>query len=70
MTPRAKWHACRRLTRETWKCAARGLIPYLMLFSPHVSSGQHVSLPPVNLGDTNFLDGVGGPGLLLEKTFE
>lgn len=70
MTPRAKWHACRRLTRETWKCAARGLILYLMVFSPHVASGQHVSLPPVNLGDTNFLDGVAGPGLLLEETFE
>src|SRR5439155_12401576 len=52
------------------KCAVRGLILCLMVFSPHVTSGQHVSLPPVNLGDTNFLDGVAGPGLLLEETFE
>lgn len=55
---------------QPWKCAARDLILYLVVFSPHVASGQHVSLPPVNLGDTNFLDGVAGPGLLLEETFE
>ncbi len=41
-----------------------------MVFLPRVASGQHVSLPPVNLGDTNFLDGVAGPGLLVEETFE
>jgi hypothetical protein len=25
---------------------------------------QHIALPPVNLGETSFLDGEGGPGLL------
>ena len=54
MTPRAERHACRRLTQMAWKCAVRGLILCLMVFSPHVASGQHVSLPPVNLGGTNF----------------
>ena len=29
-----------------------------------------MSLPPVNLGEMNFLDGVAGPGLLVEETFE
>ncbi len=29
---------------------------------------QHVSLPPVNLGGTSFLDGLGGPGLLLQNS--
>lgn len=37
---------------------------------PFVSYGQEVTLPPVNLGGTNFLDGVAGPGLLLEETIE
>jgi hypothetical protein len=70
MTPRGKRHACRPLARETWTCAARGLILCLLVFSLPVASGQQVSLPPVNLGDTNFLDGVAGPGLLVEETFE
>jgi hypothetical protein len=37
---------------------------------PCVALGQEVTLPPVNLGDSNFLDGVAGPGLLLEETIE
>ena len=28
---------------------------------------QHVALPPVNLGETSFLDGEGGPGLLTHE---
>lgn len=31
---------------------------------------QHVNLPPVNLGATSFLDGVAGPGLLIEAMTE
>jgi hypothetical protein len=29
---------------------------------------QHIALPPVNLGATSFMDGLGGPGLLLDET--
>lgn len=25
---------------------------------------QHIALPPVNLGQTSFMDGLGGPGLM------
>jgi hypothetical protein len=35
---------------------------------PCVALGQEVTLPSVNLGDSNFMDGVAGPGLLLEET--
>ena len=35
---------------------------------PCVALGQEVALPSVNLGDSNFMDGVAGPGLLLEET--
>jgi hypothetical protein len=28
---------------------------------------QHIALPPVNLGETSFLDGEGGPGLLTHE---
>ncbi len=37
-------------------------------FAPCPVSGQEVPLPPVNLGESNFLDGVAGPGLLFEQT--
>jgi hypothetical protein len=26
---------------------------------------EHIALPPVNLGGSSFMDGVGGPGLLV-----
>jgi hypothetical protein len=35
---------------------------------PCLAPGQEVALPSVNLGDSNFMDGVAGPGLLLEET--
>lgn len=31
------------------------------------SAQEHIPLPPVNLGGTSFLDGVGGPGLLVRE---
>jgi len=37
-----------------------------MLAFPHIAGAQ-VSLPTVNLGDTNFEDGIAGPGLLAEE---
>lgn len=30
-------------------------------------AAQHIALPPVNLGETSFLDGEGGPGLLTHE---
>ena len=35
---------------------------------PASGAGAQVSLPPVNLGDSSFLDGVGGPGWLFQET--
>ena len=43
---------------------------FVSIFVPFATHGQEVTLPPVNLGGTNFLDGVAGPGLLLEETIE
>ena len=40
------------------------------IFIPCATSGQEVALPPVNLGESNFLDGIAGPGLLFEQTIE
>jgi len=40
--------------------AAVGLTPPLLW-------GQQVSLPPVDLGATSFMDGVGGPGVFLQE---
>jgi hypothetical protein len=34
------------------------------------ASAQDVQLPPVNLGQSGFLDGVAGPGWLFETTLE
>ena len=40
-------------------CMALGLIP--------MEAQSHVAEPAVNLGDTSFLDAIGGPGLLMEE---
>ena len=40
------------------------------VFIPCLVLGQEVALPPVNLGESNFLDGIAGPGLLFEQTIE
>jgi hypothetical protein len=34
---------------------------------PLPGQGRHVSEPAVNLGDTSFLDGLAGPGLVVEQ---
>ncbi len=41
-----------------------------LVFLTHIAvcaPGQQASLPPVNLGDTSFLDGIGNPGWLFEE---
>jgi hypothetical protein len=43
---------------------------FISIFVPFATYPQEVALPSVNLGGTNFLDGVAGPGLLLEETVE
>jgi len=40
------------------------------IFVTFATYGQEVTLPPLNLGGTSFLDGVASPGLLLEETIE
>jgi hypothetical protein len=32
-----------------------------------VAAQEHIALPPVNLGGSSFMDGVGGPGLLVRE---
>jgi hypothetical protein len=45
-----------------------GSVLVLLLNSVTGASAQvHPPEPPVNLGDTSFLDGVGGPGLMIEE---
>jgi hypothetical protein len=40
----------------------------MMLISSTALIGQtHVAEPAVNLGDTSFLDGIAGPGLMVEQ---
>jgi hypothetical protein len=40
---------------------------FLILLSPAALVAQtHVAEPAVNLGDTSFLDGIGGPGVVME----
>ena len=46
------------------------LVFVLCLMFALVGLAQNVSLPPVNLGLTAFLDGVAGPGVLPEQYFE
>src|ERR1700751_5029818 len=52
--------------------AAKGLQKMLLCFfaglaMPGAHAQMHPSEPAVNLGDTSFLDGIGGPGLLVEE---
>ena len=56
--------ACRRIGEVV------NIILIFLVLIPGGVQGQQVALPPVNLGGTNFLDGVAGPGLLLEETIE
>lgn len=46
-------------------CLAAGLL--LVLNCPVARGQMHPSEPAVNLGDTTFLDGIAGPGLLVEE---
>jgi len=56
--------ACKRMGEGV------NIIFLFLVLIPGDVHGQQVALPPVNLGMTNFLDGVAGPGLLFEETIE
>lgn len=47
-----------------------GLALLVMLLSPLAAPGQQVPLPPVDLGATSFVDGIGGPGLFVQDIVE
>src|SRR5260370_21081248 len=53
----------------TLQSLAKALL-WVGLLAPATATGEHVSLPPVDLGDTSFQDGVGGPGVLLQEIFD
>lgn len=39
----------------------------VLILMPVVLHAQTVTLPPVNLGETSFVDGVAGPGLMMQE---
>lgn len=49
---------------------ALGAFAVVLLLMPTLSHAQRVLLPPLNLGGTSFLDGVAGPGLLLQERIQ
>ena len=53
----------------TLQSLAKALL-FVALLAPATATAQHVSLPPVDLGDTSFQDGVGGPGTLLQEILD
>lgn len=57
-------------SRETRRWQVPMLAPLILLISPLIAAGQQVPLPPVDLGATSFLDGVGGPGLFVQEIVE
>jgi hypothetical protein len=61
---------CHRQALKLRSKAAAVLLLWLLGLTPCIASVPHVNLPPVNLGQTNFLDGIGGPGFLLEEWLE
>jgi hypothetical protein len=65
--------ACGRFKRASCGAVARwtarvsfALLSTTMSPAP-VHAQEHIALPPVNLGGSSFMDGVGGPGLLVRE---
>jgi len=46
------------------------ILTLALVLMPAFLHAQKVSLPPVNLGGTSFLDGVAGPGLMLQERIQ
>jgi hypothetical protein len=65
--------ARRRAERTSWATVVRRAAGVLVVLSSTTiratgaSAQEHIPLPPVNLGGTSFLDGAGGPGLLVRE---
>lgn len=63
--------ACRRLmggAPRTLACRTAVCSFALLATTPAPAYAQeHIALPPVNLGGSSFMDGVGGPGLLVRE---
>lgn len=51
--------------RRRWPYTFRAAIAMMMAVSP---AHAEVALPPLNLGDSGFQDGIAGPGLLFQQT--
>jgi hypothetical protein len=48
-------------------CWFRSALCFLLLCAANLAAQSHVPEPVVNLGDTSFLDGIAGPGWMLEE---
>ncbi len=52
-----------------WRLASP-LIVFLLLFAGATAFAQQVPLPPLDLGATSFVDGIGGPGTFVQGIVE
>ena len=66
MSPIRPASLSRRRTRRPCALVSLGLSLTLLLKPPGAKAGQTEPLPPLDLGQTNILDGEGAPGRLLE----
>src|ERR1700735_2416676 len=60
-----KRDSCRTVVR--WTARVSFALLSIMTRPVLVCAQEHVALPPVNLGGSSFMDGVGGPGLLVRE---
>src|ERR1700691_5874142 len=56
---------CERLVRWTAGVSVALLSTTVNLLPAYAQ--EHIALPPVNLGGSSFMDGAGGPGLLVRE---
>src|ERR1700735_3213213 len=60
-----KRDSCRTVVR--WTARVSFALLSIMTRPVLVCAQEHIALPPVNLGGSSFMDGVGGPGLLARE---
>jgi len=51
---------------KVWRVTQGALVTLMLTAATQSQAADVVQLPPVNLGDTNFLDGMAGPGTLIQ----
>lgn len=56
--------------REARRLLTVPLILFLLFFGRAAALAQQVPLPPLDLGATSFVDGIGGPGLFVQDIVE